>query len=195
MKNTIKKLLLTLVLISPAYATINHTIPEILAQTDKMAKVAQAILENPEVSDTDIKSLVYRFVLFDEKIYGSALAFNPDVLSKYPRLSAEKHNGHLLYSPYMYRKTPSSLSFINIGHIRPNQGYDYTTKQWYAKPAKTSQPGWSDVYIDTGAGNVKMLTYSVPVENLAVFTFDLTDSQENRREVRTVPSKSSGVIN
>ncbi|CAB5501473.1 hypothetical protein THERMOT_1422 [Bathymodiolus thermophilus thioautotrophic gill symbiont] len=85
MKNTIKKLLLTLVLISPAYATINHTIPEILAQTDKMAKVAQAMLENPGVSDADIKNLIYRFVLFDEEIYGSALAFNPDVLSKYPR--------------------------------------------------------------------------------------------------------------
>ncbi|CAB5504353.1 hypothetical protein THERMOS_1943 [Bathymodiolus thermophilus thioautotrophic gill symbiont] len=30
------------------------------------------------------------------------------------------------------------------------------------------------MYIDTGAGNVRMSTYLVPVENLAVFTFDLT---------------------
>jgi len=94
--------------------------------------------------------------LFDQKIYGSALAFNPNILKIHTQLTSERHFGKLLYSPYVHRyRKHAQLAFMNIGHIHPHKGYDYPLKQWYAEPMATSRNSWSDPYFDKEAGNIR----------------------------------------
>lgn len=75
-------------------------------------------------------------------IYGSAVAFVPEV-----RRSAQ----------YAYRG-PQGVTYMDIAR----DAYDYTQSDWFEHPLAAGKPTWSRPYYDEGAGNVMMVTYSVP---------------------------------
>jgi phosphoserine phosphatase RsbU/P len=79
-----------------------------------------------------------------ERIYGSAIAFDPGI----------RHA-----APYLYRPGGgSSLRRMDIA----SDAYDYTTWDWFRVPRAAGTPVWVEPYFDKGAGDVLMVTYGVP---------------------------------
>lgn len=59
------------------------------------------------------------------------------------------------------QRTSSGLTTQQLG----GSGYNYTTQQWFTAPLRTGKAAWSTPYMDTGAGDCLMTTYSVPVKD------------------------------
>ncbi len=115
------------------------------------------------LNEEDIYEMVTRNVLADSLVYGSAIAFIPGY-----------YHGKNLFSPYAYRHE-SEIKIMDIG----KDSYDYTRSkwEWYNEPLMTGRPVWSQPYFDSGAGGIKMVTYSMPIIKngrvIAVATVDL----------------------
>ena len=104
-------------------------------------------LENPNVSYNDVIRIARDFVLRNEVVFGSALAFEPYVFDK----------DLYWYAPYTF-ETKNRTIQKNLG----NPSYDYFSKDWYRLPKLLGKPVWSEPYFDEGAGNTLMSTCSVP---------------------------------
>ena len=129
------------------YATDLDRHFRILAQ---VARDAAAILEiSGDPDEAMLYALLRSNVNRNPLIYGSAIAFEPY------QFSQDKQ----LFSPYVYR-SGDALKEIDIG----SQSYDYTDEkwEWYAKTKLTGKPLWTEPYFDEGAGNILMVTFSVP---------------------------------
>ncbi|MDJ0554908.1 MAG: hypothetical protein QNJ68_10775 [Microcoleaceae cyanobacterium MO_207.B10] len=91
-------------------------------------------------------------------IFGSAFAFNPDILSA---------------APFVFRGEEG----LEQTDVPP--GTDYTTTVWYAEPVAAGEAVWSSPYFDvTGAGeDIFLTTYSIPLFEddslIGVLTSDL----------------------
>ena len=138
-----------------------------------------------DLSEKDIHDLTIRNVISDSLIYGSAIAFVPGY-----------YHNKKLFSPYSFRKN-GSIETIDIG----KDSYDYTSSEWewYSKPFKTGKPVWSEPYFDKGAGNIKMVTYSLPVYKnnkiIAITTIDVAlEPLERLIKGRLTDFKSFGFI-
>jgi sigma-B regulation protein RsbU (phosphoserine phosphatase) len=91
-----------------------------------------------------------------ELIYGSAIAFDPEL-----RRAA----------PYLYRpRGETSLRQMDIAR----DAYDYTSWDWFRLPREAGSPVWVEPYFDKGAGNVLMVTYGVPLSRQGRFRAVLT---------------------
>jgi sigma-B regulation protein RsbU (phosphoserine phosphatase) len=91
-----------------------------------------------------------------ERIYGSAVAFDPEL-----RRAA----------PYLYRPGGGTSSRrIDIAR----DAYDYTAWDWFRVPRAAGAPVWVEPYFDKGAGDVLMVTYGVPFSRQQKFTGVLT---------------------
>lgn len=90
-------------------------------------------------------------------IYGSAVAFPP----------ASGHGG------YYVRHGPDGLLRIDYAE----RGIDYSRQAWFLRATAASTPTWSAPYFDTGIGEARMVTYSVPWQladgGTAVVTADI----------------------
>lgn len=83
-------------------------------------------------------------------IYGSCMAFEPNMARP----------DYSLYAPYVYR-TDEGLKQMNI----TREVYDWYNDpkwEWFQLPKQLGHDYWSQPYFDEGAGNVRMITYSVP---------------------------------
>ncbi len=93
---------------------------------------------------------VEHLLKLNPNIMGAAVAYNPDY---------EPRKGQP-FSPYAYRDSMG---------IHPKQlgtpEYDYLNQEWYTKPIASGRGTWSEPYIDTGGGEVMMITYSQPIIN------------------------------
>ncbi|ABZ75295.1 multi-sensor hybrid histidine kinase [Shewanella halifaxensis HAW-EB4] len=95
--------------------------------------------------------------------YGSAIAFQKFFVE-----------GRELFAPYAYRDK-SKISMIDIGV----EGYDYTNGEWgwWSQAIDNEDGYWSQPYLDEGAGNVLMVSFSQPFGEprpfLGVVTVDL----------------------
>lgn len=105
-------------------------------------------LENPNVSYNDVIRIARDFVLRNEVVFGSALAFEPYVFDK----------DLYWYAPYTF-ETKNRTIQKNLG----NPSYDYFSKDWYRLPKLLGKPVWSEPYFDKGGGDTLMCTYSVPI--------------------------------
>lgn len=152
---------------------------EIIKHAHEVAKRIESALNKNQLSEAQIYTYLTEMVTFDEKVYGSALAFNPSFLKGHAFFL--QHNvtkdGRLLYSPYVYRNKELALKAIDVGDISLDSGYDYTTWEWYKTPMTQQKPSWTEPYFDDGAGDIKMVTYSIPISQVAILTFDLPHEQ------------------
>lgn len=80
--------------------------------------------------------------------YGSAIAFQKQFIE-----------GRELYAPYAYRDQ-TKVSLMDIGA----DGYDYTNGDWdwWSKAIDNTDGYWSPPYLDEGAGNTLMVSFSQP---------------------------------
>lgn len=148
---------------------------DIVQHAHELAVRVQSVLEKNLLSEAQIYTYLTEMVTFDEKVYGSALAFNPSFLDGHAlflKHNVSKH-GAILYSPYVCRDKELFLKAIDIGNISRDYGYDYTTWEWYSTPMTEQKAHWTEPYFDDGAGGIEMITYSIPVGKIAILTFDL----------------------
>lgn len=120
----------------------------------------------PSRDDASLYETLTGYLKENPDIYGAAFAFAPTEVG-----------GKTVKSvPYVYRKDGK---FVSVNLVESYKT-DYTHMEWYAKPAATRKPSWTEPYFDEGGGNVNMVTYSIPVfakgsttELLGVVTSDL----------------------
>lgn len=83
-------------------------------------------------------------------IYGAAMAFEPGSFL----------DDDSLFCPYVFR---SGEGFSELNLTRDVMDwYGQDRWQWWAKPKASGESVWTDPYFDEGAGNILMVTYSVP---------------------------------
>lgn len=90
------------------------------------------------------------------------------------------------------QRTSSGLTTQQLG----GSDYNYTTQQWFTAPLRTGKATWSIPYMDTGAGDCLMTTYSIPVKDshghiYAVVTADVALSYLETEADQLRPYKAS----
>lgn len=92
-------------------------------------------------------------------VYGSALAIEPGP------------DGEGQFAPYIRRDGNDRISTSLAG-----DDYRYWEWPWFTEPLEGGRSSWSDPYYDEGGGEVRMVTYSVPLAldgRRAVLTADI----------------------
>ena len=118
--------------------------------TAQVARSTAAFLEiQPGLDERQLYRLLEKNLHQNGMIYGSAIAFEPYQFEK----------DRKLFSPYAFR-SGNAIRAIDIGA----ESYDYTDGnwEWYTRPRQLDRPVWTEPYFDKGAGNILMVTYSVP---------------------------------
>ncbi|MDR3182201.1 MAG: response regulator [Planctomycetaceae bacterium] len=106
-------------------------------------------------SPEQITDYIRQVLKENPSIVGSAVAYEPDVFP----------NQAKYFSPYMYRSDTAVAGEKTETFLYKDlaKEYPYHEWEWYAVPAKTQKPCWSEPYYDEGGGDVLMCTYSVPM--------------------------------
>ena len=101
-------------------------------------------------NDDRVFYAVEHLLRLNPNIMGAAVAYNPE---------CEPKKGQP-FSPYAWR---DSLG-VHTKQLNSKE-YDYLNQEWYTKPIAEGKGVWSDPYMDTGGGEVMMITYSQPLVN------------------------------
>ncbi|MBW8191084.1 PAS domain S-box protein [Neiella marina] len=106
-------------------------------------------LQGDSITEEKVTQLLYWQLQNNELIFGAAIAFMPNSLP-----------GRTLYSPYVHRTDTDQTRFMDIAQ----DGYDYRDGQhdWWTLPVQMEREIWTAPYLDEGAGDVVMTTFSVP---------------------------------
>jgi phosphoserine phosphatase RsbU/P len=109
-----------------------------------LPKLAREIKTVPENLDA-ITAALENYLRENPEAYGAAFAVDPA-------------RGGKLFSSYVYRREGR---FIRMNLDDPK--YNYPDQQWYVRPKQLKHAVWSPPYFDEGAGDIRMITYSIPV--------------------------------
>lgn len=123
-------------------------VDKVLSTVQKITDNFSRIIDSSDYSKDELIKILRQEVANNPEIYGAALAFEPYYFDKKLKY----------YAPYFYRSA-KGLEFKYIGDSK----YDYFTMDWYETPKLLNRPTWSDPYLDEGAGNTTMSTFSVPL--------------------------------
>jgi len=132
------------------YATIYAK--QINARLREVAQIAEVtanlVAISNDLSEQELYDALKANISESRFIYGTAIAFEPGVFTGKDR-----------FSPYVFRHE-SGLSAIDIAF-----SYDYRAPEveWYVAPRDSGHSLWTEPYFDEGAGNIYMVTYSVPI--------------------------------
>ena len=107
----------------------------------KLAREIRTVPRNPDA----ITAALEDYLRENPEAYGAAFAVDPA-------------RGGERFSSYVYRRQGR---FIRMDLDDPK--YNYPAQQWYAQPKQLKHAVWSHPYFDEGAGNIRMITYSIPV--------------------------------
>ncbi len=100
------------------------------------------------LTEEEIKKGIKIFLQSRKTIYGSAVAFEPNVMG---------NRSNNLYAPYFYR-TPGGFTYKNLA-----DEFNYLNEKWYKDVKKSGRSLWTDPYFDTGGGKTWMITRSSPI--------------------------------
>ncbi|KAL3873520.1 hypothetical protein ACJMK2_036626 [Sinanodonta woodiana] len=128
--------------------------------------------------------LVRNNVQFDSLIFGSAIAFESGVYSKYP-----------LFCPYAYKKNNTVRSHdiaVNYNYLDPTTEWENNSmllETTVTKPLALLKDGhWTYPYFDCGGGDIWMVTYSSPI-----FFFDQRNDTLQFRGVATIDIEMTNI--
>lgn len=109
---------------------------------------ARFLAAHEDLQESEIHALLRGNVGASSLIFGAALAFEPYAFKSDQRL----------FAPYVH---DGDLKAIDVSTV----AYDYTNGNWdwYSRVRQSSKGGWSEPYVDTGAANHAMTTWSTPV--------------------------------
>ena len=122
----------------------------LLRAEDGVGQLA-ATIEELDPADAELEALLRRFVAAHPRAFGAAAAFEPGAWRP----------GVGQYALYVHRDPtrPEALVRVDLATDR----YRYLEKAWYAQPARSGEPAWSEPYLDKGGGEAQMVTFSAPV--------------------------------
>lgn len=160
----------------------------LLARAARLADYAARLLELPATTITTdyLYSLLEANVKADPVVYGSAFAFEHFAFS----------NNVKLYSPYVARVGDGGLRRMDIAA----EAYDYSdgSQEWWNAPREAGEGVWTQPYFDEGAGNILMVTYSVPVirdgKPLGVVTIDVSLDSVRNRILQSLPKDLYAIV-
>ena len=129
----------------------------------KAARVADTsarfVSRVPEVSSDQIYAVLRDNVSLSKRIYGAAMAFEPGSFAV---------EGEDLFCPYAFKGGDTAageelVQTMNIGR----DAYDWhgtreNQSEWWHSAKDAGEGIWTEPYFDEGAGNILMITYSVP---------------------------------
>ena len=127
---------------------------EISTQMEKAVVIADSTAQVLAVNPTTDVERLYRLLESNldrlSIVYGSALAYEP---GRFP--------GKRLFSPYVFRSGAGIKERMDIAV----DAYDYTAPEWewWHAPRNERRGIWTEPYLDEGAGNILMVTYSAPI--------------------------------
>ena len=125
-----------------------NKIETVLKAVEKIPENMAYILENtPYGNEEEVRRLLYALVKNNSEIYGSTIAFEPYAF----------RNDTRDFGVYCY-KNKDSVDFM----LMAEEGYRYKEWDWYQIPEMLQHAIWTEPYFDEGAGNIIMVTYSVP---------------------------------
>ena len=127
-------------------ATLNR-IQIVLASIESVTRNQTPYVEQESVTRGDLLLLVRSVVEKNPEVYGSAIAFEPNVF--------KAESSCLAFYGYRCGKDIQATTMDGIT-------YQYLYKDWYQIPKELDRPTWSEPYFDEGGGNTLMATYSVP---------------------------------
>lgn len=139
---------------------------EVRSVTREAAHTAGAQIKDPDA----LEAQVLEFVTVTEFVYGSTVAFEPDMFPERGRC----------FAPYSWKTSDGQVHSGQLGTET-----DYYEEEWYAETKKSGREYWSEPYFDEGGAKIMMCTFSVPLfdENgslVAIMTADvgIEDLQE-----------------
>ncbi len=104
-------------------------------------------LEDSVLSEEKLGVLSQLIVENNEKLFGLAIAFEPN----------EQSSGKRYFAPYSSRKN-GEVATVQLGSL----AYRYFYKDWYQLPKELEQAIWTEPYYDNGGANTIITSYSVP---------------------------------
>ncbi len=129
-----------------------------LEEAAQIAETTASFLENsPQLERDQVYAQLHSNVHQNPLVYGAALAFEP----------FQFHKDVRLFSPYVYREK-DRLQQMDIG----SDGYDYANGEWdwWSQPRLLGKPIWTEPYLDKGAGDILMCTFSSPFFRQGIFS-------------------------
>jgi len=127
-------------------ATLNR-IQIVLASIESATRNQTQYVEWERGTREDLLLLVRSLVEKNPEVYGSAIAFEPNVFNA----------ASSCFAFYAYRCDEAIQTTIFDGI-----NYQYLYKDWYQIPKELNRPVWSEPYFDEGGGDILMATYSAP---------------------------------
>ncbi len=129
--------------------------------------LALLLAERSDWTETQIDETLRGLIESDPRIFGICVALEP-----YTFDASREH-----FARYVSRRSnqtdDADLKFLHPPHYELYRGWD-----WYRLPQQDGRPRWSEPYLDTGGGNIPMVTFSVPFQRdgrfAGVVTADLS---------------------
>ena len=134
-----------------AIRTATSTVQDIetvLHAVSSNADSLAAIVSSADITEHHIGQMIRAFVKTNSEIFGMTVALEPGALNRTP--------GE--FAPY-YFKDGDDIAYKDLS----DQSYQYLKWPWYQDTKISLTSHWTEPYIDTGGGEVHMITYSTPV--------------------------------
>ncbi len=126
-----------------AQSTVNK-IDTVLMSVEKVPRSLAYFYEDVPRAGEELIELLRSVVTNNSEIYGTTIAFEPYAYS--PDVSR--------FAPYVCRNGEDIIT--------TSISYDYIYHDWYQIPKELDRSAWTEPYFDEGAGNILMVTYSMP---------------------------------
>ena len=133
-------------LVSEVVLHIDEKMREVEIATRAAAESAYGIWDDPEA----LEQFVREFVVRNSFVYGSTVAFEPDVFPERGRC----------FAPYSWSAADGTVHSRQLGTET-----DYYEEEWYAETKKTGREYWCEPYFDEGGAKIMMCTFSVPLKD------------------------------
>jgi len=144
-------------------STTHYEIMEVVEEAEQAIRdnmwIAQWCLDNPD----SLKNVTSRIVEEHTAVVGSTVALVPGYNKNLP-----------FFAPYSYIRD-GEMVHTSLA----TEKYNYPAHEWFIEPLEVGMGYWSEPYLDTNGGNIKMTTYSRPVldpkgTTAAVITADVS---------------------
>lgn len=127
--------------------------------------LAATLAQRTDWQEADLENWMRTILGQDPRIFGMAIAFEP-------RQFDSKRDDYCIY---LFR----GLKAIEKKYLLPPSYLPlYRQWDWYKKPVQQGRALWSEPYVDTGGGEIPMVTYTAPIRRgdqlVGVLTLDLS---------------------
>ena len=126
-----------------------NRIGAVLGAVEESAQLLAETLETLDPDPPATERLLRRFVGSEQDVAGAAAAYAPGAAGPGPA-------GRRALFVFGRSEDPAALAFVDLASRE-----DYTRAPWYAVPAASGEPVWSEPYLQAASGHA-IVTYSVP---------------------------------